>query len=213
MEIQKNPVTASGKKVTPVVWECVLPRGGVRLVHDGHQRARAAVVQRAGRRRSRPTGETITLEPMTQVPRRARPRRRPLAHVRGPEARQGVDRARRLARARPRPAPVAGEPGDGVPALALHDVRLLPRGVPAGQRGERLHRPRRAQPGAALQPAPERQDARGRAARLGDGRGRRRGVRQGAELRRGVPQGDPAGRLDRVGRPRRPPSACSSAGC
>ena len=109
-----------------------VPRGGVRLVHDAGQRQGAAVVQRDDRRH-RPRGADDHPAADDEVPRRARPRRRPLADVRGPEARARVDPARRLARPRPRPAAVAGEPGDGVPAVALHDVRLLPRGVPADQ--------------------------------------------------------------------------------
>ena len=44
---------------------------------------------------------------------------------------EGVDRRRRLRRPRPRPARVAGRPVDSLPAVRVHDVRLLRRGLPA----------------------------------------------------------------------------------
>ena len=160
MEIQKKPVTTEGEEGRAGGVGGGLPRRGVRRVHDARERQGPPVVHRARRLRSPPNGETITLEPMTKFPLvrdLVVDRSRMFEDLKRV---QGVDPARRLARARPRPAPVAGEPGRGVSALALHDVRLLPRGVPADQRLVELHRPRRDQPGAPLQPAPERQDAR-----------------------------------------------------
>ncbi len=65
MEIQKHPVTASGKKVTPVVWECVCLEevcGSCTMIVNGRvrQSCTALVDQIA------PDGETIILEPMTK---------------------------------------------------------------------------------------------------------------------------------------------------
>jgi succinate dehydrogenase / fumarate reductase iron-sulfur subunit len=67
MEIQKNPVTASGQKVAPVVWESVCLEevcGACTMVINGRvrQSCTALVDQIA------PNGETITLEPMTKFP-------------------------------------------------------------------------------------------------------------------------------------------------
>ena len=101
MEIQKRPVTASGQKVDAGRLGVLVPRGGVRLVHDGHRRAGAAVVQRA-RRPDRPDGADDHARADDEVPGRSRPRRRPLADVRGSEEGQGVGRPRRLSRARRR---------------------------------------------------------------------------------------------------------------
>ena len=42
-------MTTDGKTVAPVVWEARLPRRGLRLVHDGHQRQGAPGVLRARR--------------------------------------------------------------------------------------------------------------------------------------------------------------------
>src|SRR5450755_171604 len=66
-EIQKHPKTASGEKVTPVVWECVCLEevcGSCTMVINGkvRQSCTALVDQIA------PNGETITLEPMTKFP-------------------------------------------------------------------------------------------------------------------------------------------------
>jgi succinate dehydrogenase / fumarate reductase iron-sulfur subunit len=67
MEIQKSPVTAQGKTVAPVVWECVCLEevcGSCTMVINGkvRQSCTALVDQIA------PNGETITLEPMTKFP-------------------------------------------------------------------------------------------------------------------------------------------------
>jgi len=75
-----------------------------------------------------------------------------VAHVRGPEARSRVDRARWLARSRAGRAS-RRTTGDGVSPVALHDVRCCLRRA-AGGLDERLRRAGGAQPGAPLQPAP-----------------------------------------------------------
>ena len=106
MEIQKNPQTTDGKKVAPVVWEaaCLEEVCGSCTMID--QRTRAAGVLGA-RRSDRAERRDDHARADDQVPARARSHRRSLAHVRGPEAREGVDRSRRHARARPGPARVA----------------------------------------------------------------------------------------------------------
>lgn len=67
MEIQKNPATASGEKVTPVVWECVCLEevcGSCTMIIDGRVRQScSAMIDRIA-----PQGETIVLEPMTKFP-------------------------------------------------------------------------------------------------------------------------------------------------
>ena len=100
MEIAKDPVTAEGKQTSPVVWDracleevcgsCAMSINGVRRMActalidalDSPDRARAD----------------------REVPGRARPLRRPRSHVRGVEAREGVDPDRRHLRPRSRPA-------------------------------------------------------------------------------------------------------------
>ncbi len=67
MEVQKAPVTTEGKKVVPVVWECVCLEevcGSCTMVINGkvRQSCTALVDQIA------PNGETITLEPMSKFP-------------------------------------------------------------------------------------------------------------------------------------------------
>ena len=67
MEIQRSPVTATGQKVTPVVWECVCLEevcGSCTMIVNGRVRQScSAMVDRIA-----PRGETITLEPMTKFP-------------------------------------------------------------------------------------------------------------------------------------------------
>jgi succinate dehydrogenase / fumarate reductase iron-sulfur subunit len=67
MEIQKNPVTADGRKTTPVVWECVCLEevcGSCTMLVNGFVRQScSAMVDRIA-----PGGETITLAPMTKFP-------------------------------------------------------------------------------------------------------------------------------------------------
>ncbi|MEI7894747.1 MAG: succinate dehydrogenase iron-sulfur subunit [Myxococcales bacterium] len=67
MEIQKNPVTADGKKTTPVVWESVCLEevcGACTMVINGRVRqACTALIDQIA-----PNGETITLAPMTKFP-------------------------------------------------------------------------------------------------------------------------------------------------
>ena len=67
MEIQKRPLTADGKKTTPVVWESVCLEevcGSCTMVINGRvrQSCSAMIDQLA------PGGETITLQPMTKFP-------------------------------------------------------------------------------------------------------------------------------------------------
>jgi succinate dehydrogenase iron-sulfur subunit len=67
MAIQKRPVTADGRKVTPVVWECVCLEevcGSCTMVINGRVRQScSAFVDRMA-----PDGQTIVLEPMTKFP-------------------------------------------------------------------------------------------------------------------------------------------------
>lgn len=67
MEIQRRPVTVTGEKVTPVVWECVCLEevcGSCTMVINGKARQScSALVERIA-----PNGEVITLEPMTKFP-------------------------------------------------------------------------------------------------------------------------------------------------
>jgi succinate dehydrogenase / fumarate reductase iron-sulfur subunit len=67
MEIQRNPVTREGKRVTPVVWECVCLEevcGSCTMIINGRVRQScSAMVDRIS-----PGGRTITLEPMSKFP-------------------------------------------------------------------------------------------------------------------------------------------------
>ena len=67
MEIQKRPVTASGEKTTPVVWESVCLEevcGSCTMLINGKVRQSCtAMVDTIA-----PNGETITLEPMSKFP-------------------------------------------------------------------------------------------------------------------------------------------------
>jgi succinate dehydrogenase / fumarate reductase iron-sulfur subunit len=67
MQIQKNPVTADGKKTTPVVWECVCLEevcGSCTMIINGRVgQSCSALIDKIA-----PNGETIVLEPMTKFP-------------------------------------------------------------------------------------------------------------------------------------------------
>jgi succinate dehydrogenase / fumarate reductase iron-sulfur subunit len=67
MEIQKRPMTASGQKVTPVVWECVCLEevcGSCTMLVNGRVRQScSAFVDHLA-----PNGEAIVLAPMTKFP-------------------------------------------------------------------------------------------------------------------------------------------------
>jgi succinate dehydrogenase / fumarate reductase iron-sulfur subunit len=67
MEVQKKPATASGQKVTPVVWECVCLEevcGACTMLVNGRVRQScSALVDHIA-----PNGETIVLAPMTKFP-------------------------------------------------------------------------------------------------------------------------------------------------
>ena len=67
MEIQKKPVTATGQRVTPVVWECSGLEevcGSCTMLIDGRARQScSALVDQIA-----PSGQTIVLEPMTKFP-------------------------------------------------------------------------------------------------------------------------------------------------
>ncbi len=212
MEIQKKPVTTDGKT-----------RGARRLgVRPASRRcaararwsSTAACGSRAARSSTRlpRAAQTIVLEPMTKFPvvrDLVVDRSRMFEDLKRVKAWIDLDGSHELG---PGPRQSQENQEEAYPLSRCMTCGCCLEACPQINAVERLHRARGAQPGAPLQPAPERQDARGRAARLGDGRRRRRGVRQGAELRRGLPEGDPARRLDRVRRSRRPRSACSSAG-
>jgi succinate dehydrogenase / fumarate reductase iron-sulfur subunit len=67
MEIQKRPVTESGERVTPVVWECVCLEevcGSCTMLVNGRVRQSCSAMVDA----IAPNGETIVLEPMTKFP-------------------------------------------------------------------------------------------------------------------------------------------------
>jgi succinate dehydrogenase / fumarate reductase iron-sulfur subunit len=67
MEIQKNPVTAAGEKVAPVVWESVCLEevcGSCTMIVNGRVRQSCtALIDQIV-----PGGETVTLAPMTKFP-------------------------------------------------------------------------------------------------------------------------------------------------
>jgi succinate dehydrogenase / fumarate reductase iron-sulfur subunit len=67
MEIRKKPVTVTGQKVTPVVWECVCLEevcGSCTMIINGRvQQSCSALVDAIA-----PNGQTIVLEPMTKFP-------------------------------------------------------------------------------------------------------------------------------------------------
>ena len=67
MEIQRRPMTASGDKVAPVVWECVCLEevcGSCTMLIDGRVRQScSAMIDRVA-----PDGRMIVLEPMTKFP-------------------------------------------------------------------------------------------------------------------------------------------------
>ena len=67
MEVQKNPSTVDGKKVPPVVWDCVCLEevcGSCTMVINGKVRQSCTALIDA----ISPNGEAISLEPMTKFP-------------------------------------------------------------------------------------------------------------------------------------------------
>ncbi len=67
MEIQKRPVTASGEKTTPVVWECVCLEevcGSCTMLINGRVRQSCSAMVDV----IAPEGQTIELRPMTKFP-------------------------------------------------------------------------------------------------------------------------------------------------
>jgi len=67
MEIQKRPVTASGEKVTPVVWECACLEevcGSCTMLVNGRVRQSCSAMIDV----IAPEGQPITLQPMTKFP-------------------------------------------------------------------------------------------------------------------------------------------------
>jgi succinate dehydrogenase / fumarate reductase iron-sulfur subunit len=67
MEIQKNPMTVTGEKIAPVVWESVCLEevcGSCTMLVNGRVRqACSALIDKVA-----PNGETITIAPMTKFP-------------------------------------------------------------------------------------------------------------------------------------------------
>jgi succinate dehydrogenase / fumarate reductase iron-sulfur subunit len=67
MDIQKRPVTADGKKITPVVWDCSCLEevcGACTMVINGRVRQSCSAMIDV----LSPDGETITIQPMTKFP-------------------------------------------------------------------------------------------------------------------------------------------------
>ena len=67
MAVQKRPVTTSGEKTTPVVWECVCLEevcGSCTMLIDGRVRQSCSAMVDV----IAPEGQTITLQPMTKFP-------------------------------------------------------------------------------------------------------------------------------------------------
>jgi succinate dehydrogenase / fumarate reductase iron-sulfur subunit len=67
MDIQKRPVTADGKKVTPVVWDCSCLEevcGACTMVINGRVRQSCSAMIDV----LSPDGQTITIQPMTKFP-------------------------------------------------------------------------------------------------------------------------------------------------
>src|SRR5579862_7371646 len=83
----------------------------------------------------------------------------------------------------------------------MHDLRMLPGGVPAVQFAFEIHGRRGDRAGLPDGPASDRQDESRRPARGDDVGGWNSRLRQRAELRRGLPQGNPADDGDRRGGP------------
>ena len=125
LEIQENPVTLEGTKTTPAAWEVCCLEEVCGSVHDGDQRTRAAGLLGA-RLNAR---EADNDRAHDQVSGRARPHRRSLSDVRRPQENQSLDSDRRYARARRRPPLFAGGAARVVRPHALHDMRMLPRGM------------------------------------------------------------------------------------
>ncbi|MGH7269610.1 MAG: succinate dehydrogenase iron-sulfur subunit, partial [Polyangiaceae bacterium] len=67
MEIRKSPVTVSGQRVTPVVWECACLEevcGSCTMIINGRVRQScSALIDQLG-----PRGQTVVLAPMTKFP-------------------------------------------------------------------------------------------------------------------------------------------------
>ena len=142
MEIQKHPHTPTGRRsrrssgspscLEEVCGSCTM------LVNGKVRQACSALIDQIS-----PEGEPITLAPMTKFPLvrdLVVDRSRMFQDLKKVKAWIHLDGSHELG---PGPAPVAGEPGRGVSALALHDVRLLHGGMPAGERRTRASSDRR----------------------------------------------------------------------
>ena len=112
-----------------------LSRGSLRIVHDGDQRARAAGMLATGRGSQRAGDGRADVE----VSGDSGFVGRSIEDVRGAEEGARVDSDRRHLRPRRGAANGAERAGVRVPVLAMHDVRMLPRGVPAGKYAFEVH--------------------------------------------------------------------------
>ncbi len=154
-----------------------MPGGSLRRLHDGDQRPGAAELLGPGRQAWR-SSEPITLEPMKKFPLVRDLVRRSLPAVQRSESDESLGADRRNLRSRPGAGHLPDEAGRALSAVALHQLRMLPGGVPAIHAGESFRRRGRHQPGAALQRSPHRQRPEIGAAGHADGRRRRRRLRQ-----------------------------------
>ena len=127
MEIRRNPVTRQGKRVAPVVFDANCLEevcGSCTMVING--RVRQGCSQLA-----EDLNGPVTVEPMSKFPviRDLWVDRSKMFEAL--EEGACVDSDRRHLRSRRGPANGAEHAGVRVPVLAMHDVRMLPRGMPA----------------------------------------------------------------------------------
>src|SRR5690348_3260671 len=108
-----------------------------------------------------------------------------------------LDPDRRDVRSGRRATDGAVSSGDWLSPGALHHLRELPRNLPESQQPHAIRRRGDHQPGAPVQFASDRRDARGRASRRADGARWNSRLRQRAELREGLPEGNSSYRIDR----------------
>ena len=158
MEIATNPVTADGRRTTPITYDsnCLEEICGscAMLINGKARMACSALVDNLE--------QPIKVEPLSKFPLVRDLPGRPLRAVRKPDARQSMGPRRRHLRSRLRPARLPAAAGSQLPALQLHLLHLLHGGLPAVQRIHQLCGRRHHRPGEAVQQSPHRQSLQGR---------------------------------------------------
>ena len=224
-KIAESPVTADGKNVAPVVWDCNCLEevcGSCTMVINGRVRqACTALIDNL--LKDKPEG--IELRPMTKFPvirDLMVDRSRLFASLEKVKAWVPVDSYYDMG-----PGPRQSQEQqqfayeyskcmscgcclEACPQFLKMELLKQPDETPGGvsraaARGGRslLHRRPRHRPGRSVQHEPDRRHERQRTARCLDGRGRHPGLRQRAELREGLSQGSSADHGHRPRRPRR----------